>query len=215
MYSDVQEVLRVYAEEYISGLVLLSVYCAVKDSSGHPKWLPLKNAVLNIAVIGLFALIIISVFFWPMLIRTLGTNYSQAYSAYDAPLKQKILAVFKAYSYLSFIIAGIGVILSLARRTMRRYACFRAVYLIVSPVTFFHVQAVGIHHLYIITVQLFILQSIGVTRRRIVSALSVLVLCAGFANCFVPSVRPFLSPAGKLFSDTYDLILLCAMIFLK
>lgn len=203
-----------YVEGYVAGLVLLSLYCIMNDTSGRPKLQLLKNAVMNIAVIGVFALIIMAVFFGPMLKRILGTSYSADYVSYNAPLNRKIMGVFNAYGYLSFIFAAAGVLLSLLRRTMRKYACFCAVSLVVTPMTFFYVQAMGVQHLYIITLQLFILQSIGIIQiveclqskalRRTVLALSVMASLVGLTNCFVPSVRPVISPAAKLFSTTYD-----------
>ena len=203
-----------YVEGYIAGLAMLSLYRVMQDSSGRSKMQLLKNAVLNLAVIDVFALVIMTIFFGPMLKRILGTSYSADYAAWNAPLKQKILDIFNAYGYLPFVLAFAGVILSLVRRNMRKYACFCAVSLVITPMTFFYVQAMGVQHLYIITVQLCILQCIGVIQivealhskafRRTLLALSVMLSFAGFANCFVPSVRPLCSPAAKLFSTTYN-----------
>ena len=195
-----------YVEGFMTALVCLSIYDVVKSK----KYSLLKNAVLNIIVIGLFALLIMTVFFAPMLYRIMKTNYAAIYVTWDAPLPQKILGVVGTYGYFTLIFAALGVILPLITGKMRRYSIFCVIALFATMGTFFHVQGMGFHHILILAPQLFILSCIGmislceILRKKFIPVLLILILSAGFANAYFPTVRPTLAPFAKFFSQVHN-----------
>ncbi|MBQ6773342.1 MAG: hypothetical protein IJP48_04680 [Synergistaceae bacterium] len=194
-----------YVIGYMSALGLLSLYQIRKNFA------LIKNAALNIIVIGLAALIIMSIFCGPILFQRLMTTYSDIYIAWNAPLIQKINTVIDIYGWFAFILASIAVILSLITGHMRRYVMFCAVSVMAASASFFHIQAMGIHQIYILAPQLFILSCSGVIlaakvikSRKFIPALCVLIFSAGYANCFFPSVRPALSNVSRLFGSVHN-----------
>lgn len=194
-----------YVIGYMSALGLLSLYQIRKNFA------LIKNAALNIIVIGLAALIIMLVFCKPILMGRLRTPYSDLYRAYDAPIQQKIHSIILFYGQFTLILSIIGIILSLVTGYMRRYVMFCAVSVIIASVSFFHIQAMGIHHNYILAPCLFILSCAGVIHiarffksKKFVPALCILILSAGYLNCFFPSVRPALSSVSKLFGSVHN-----------
>lgn len=204
-----------YVIGYMSALGLLSLYLVAFDKSGRSKFRGLINAILNIAVIGAFALFVMGVFFSPMLYRTLRMGYSDMYVAYDETLKAKLFEFVSKFGYITLTLAGLGVILPLFTRRMRKYSLFCAISLAVTGLAFFQVQAMGLHHYYTITLQVFLLAVIGAVslvhvfrKSGVMKGLVGLVVAAAFviggANCVMPEVRGAIGPAGVLFSETYD-----------
>ena len=169
--------------------------------------------MFNIIVIGIFALVIMVVFFGPMLYRILRTNYANIYVAWDAPLLQKISGIVNHFGYFTLIFAGLGVILPLFTGKMRRYSLFCAISFFVTTILFFRVQAMDLHHHFTITPQLLILSYIGIiqtcnilsgSKKFIISCACVIVIAANFVNCFFPDARPILSPVSKIFTNVYN-----------
>lgn len=199
-----------FVEGYVFALVLLSLYSVFSYKGNESKIKLFRNAFVNIAVIGLFALAVMLIFFAPMLIRVLRNSYSQMYEGYNAPLQDKIYRVIHVFGVFTFIIAGLGFILTFITRTMRRYACFSAASLIFTAAAFFHVQSMGIHHIYTICIQVFILvciciaQSVIVFRKRIVLCIFILVFSVGFANSYFPEARPALKIFSGLSGSEYN-----------
>lgn len=195
-----------YVEGFMTALVCLSIYDVMKSK----KYSLLKNAVLNIIIIGLFALFIMIVFFAPMLYKIMKTNYTAAYTVWDAPLAQKILEVVNVYGYSTLIFAALGVILPLITGRMRRYSLFCVIAFFAAAGTFFSVQAMGTHHILILAPQLFILSCIGmislceILRKKFIPVLLILILSAGFANAYFQAVRPTLAPFAKFFSQVHN-----------
>ena len=201
-----------YVQGYMTALAVWSAYSVLKNPS-VPKLRAVRNAVLNIAVIGVFALLVMLIFFAPMLHHILTRSYADMYASYDAPMPDKIIGVLNFYGYFVFIFAALGGIVSLCVKKMRRYICFCAVCLAVTAATFFHVQAMDIHHFYTLAVPLFIMSGTGIilfsemftgkALRNSALMLCVLVVCANFANCFMPEVRQILGRAGHFFSRVH------------
>ncbi len=198
-----------FVEGYVFALILLSLHSVFSYSGRESKVKLFRNVFVNISVIGLFALAVMMIFFAPMLIRVLRNSYSQMYEGYNAPLMNKILGVIHIFGAFTFILAGLGVILTFITRTMRRYACFSAASLIFTMAAFFHVQSMGIHHIYTICIQVFILvciciaQSVIVFKNRIVLFIFVLLFCAGFANSYLPETRPALKVLSGFLGNEY------------
>ncbi len=203
-----------YVIGYMVPLTLMSFYYAVINSDGRPKSILIRNVIINIAVIGIFALFIMLTFFGPMLFRILRTNYVVDYKSFDAPFTYKVLQIVSWYGYLTLILAAVGLILSLITKRMRKYSCFSAISIVVTALTFFKVQAMAHHHFYALTAQFFILSVIGIIQiaelfknkfsRNLVLALYVIVTFCGFTNCYFPESRPSFKPVSALFSKVYN-----------
>ncbi|MBQ7544493.1 MAG: hypothetical protein IJT02_06065 [Synergistaceae bacterium] len=196
---------------YAAALVILSVYCALRAEA---KITALRNALANIAIIGLFALLVMAVFFGPMLWRILKNDYADMYSGYDISFMQKVNRVVMMFGYLTFLLSGLGLVLSIHSGRMRRYPCFCATSAVISAVMFFRVQAMGVHHILILAPHLFIMSCMGIvqiaeclrsrTAGKAAASLCVLAMALGAANCYFPSVRPFLKPVSPLFCQEHN-----------
>lgn len=204
-----------YVEGYISALVMFSLYRAMKYSGSQTKLTLLKNAAMNIIIIGTFALVIMTVFFGPMLYRVLTRSYSEAYAAWDAPMKNKILGIINRYGYFTFIFAVTGLVLSFITGRLRKYNCFCAICFVVSAATFFHVQKMDMHHFYILAPELYFMSCTGMIQtimlfrnkpvmRFSVVMLFVIILSANVMNCYFPDTRFIFSPISKFFTDVHN-----------
>ena len=193
-----------YVQGYVYALILLSLYSVIKSRTGF------KNALLNIIVIGVFAFAVMIIFFAPMMFRIMSRNYSELYISYNAPLLRKMSSIMNCYGYFTMISALLGVILPAITGKMRRYSFFCAISFVMSALTFFYVQAMGMHHFYILLPQLFILSCIGIIQtaeladKKLIPSLCIVIMLAGFINCYVPSVRVILSPVSKFFSAVHN-----------
>ena len=193
-----------HVQGYMCALALLSLYSVIKSHRG------LKNALLNILVIGIFAFSVMLIFFAPMMFRIMSRNYSELYISYNAPLIRKMSSIMNYYGYFTMISALLGVILPAITGKMRRYSFFCAVSFVVSALTFFYVQAMGMQHFYILLPQLFILSCIGIIQatelagKKLIPSLCIVIMLAGFVNCYFPSVRTVLAPVSKVFSVVHN-----------
>ena len=199
---------------YMSAFGLLSLYQVYVYSGSKPRTKVLMNAVMNIAVIGFTALVIMVVFLGPLLYRILMNKYAVLYAAWDAPMKEKLLELTKICGWFPFVFALIGLILSLARKRMRKYACFCAVSSVVTIFSFFSVQAMSGFQAYTFIIQLFILSCIGIIHilellkdyqavKKSAVLLCVLIFTANLLNCYFPVLRAFLRPVSMIFNDTH------------
>lgn len=143
----------------------------------------------------------------------LFNNYAGQYSAYDAPLVEKINQVTSRFGWSTFILSGIALVISLKKHFLRKITIFCVIAPIVTVGAFFHVQGMGIHHIYTIALELVVLEFLGVYQlmqviapgiKRISMILLIGVLfCLGIINCFVPQSRMYMKPLEKIFSQTY------------
>ena len=203
-----------YIQGYVAGLIALSLYCVMRTTGNQNKAKLMKNAILNITVIGLFALAVIAVFFAPMAIRIMRTRYTEVYQAYDMQLSAKVMSLASIFGWINIFFAGLGIILPLLTGHMRKYSCFCIISLIIAALTFFQVQAMGIHHIYILVPYVFVLVCTGIIQltwifknknvKKFVYCLCFIAITSNFFNCYFPASRKFLSPASKLFSTAYN-----------
>lgn len=173
-----------------------------------------RNVILNLLIIGAAALAIMLIAFRPLLMRMLTNNYAEAYAAYDDSLANKLGVIVRKFGVWTLILSAGGVIIPTVRRKNYAVPVFLAVSAIVSAGTFFGVQSMGPHHLYIIAVQIYVLAAMGVfsfaellknaKARKICVSACLIVSVTGTAACFVPTVRRAVSPVTWLLSDEYE-----------
>lgn len=209
--------LRRYFAYFIVGygttLVIYSIYVVIEARRTYSWRKAIWHSVLNLTIIGSSALLVLVLFFRPLLIHVLFNNYAGQYSAYDTSLVNKINQVINKFGLFTFIMAGISVLLSLINRKYRKVTMFCAISSIVTAGSFFHVQSMGIHHIYTIALELVILMFLGIyqlmstvssSRGKIVVGGTIeLILLFGFINCFFPQSHMFFRPVEKFFSQTY------------
>ncbi len=199
---------------YMSALALLSLY-QVKQGT-KPKSKMLKNAFLNIAVIGFTALVIMVVFMSPLLFRILKNRYGVIYEAYAFTWSEKLYTLADTYGLLVPVLAFAGLVLSLFRKRFMKYACFCTISALATIYSFFTVQGgFGTFHVYIYMMQLFILSAIFIVhiiellknksalKTFAVSIIYVLIFAADFVNCYVPPARTLLSGISFMFNEEY------------
>ena len=196
---------------YAAALFLYSVMRIIDTGITFGK---AKNAIFNLLIIGAVALAIMLIVFRPLLVRMLTNNYAEAYAAYDDSLANKLGVIVQKFGVWTLLLSVGGVIIPIVRRKNYAVPVFLAVSAIVSAGTFFGVQSMGLHHLYIIALQVYILAVIGVfsfaellknaKARKICVSACLVVSVTGTAACFVPAVRRAASPVTWLFSDEYE-----------
>ena len=198
---------------YMTTLFLHSAYqiiCTRRLSGWMEK---IRNAVINFAVVGGVAVCILLLFFKPLVVRILTTNYSKAYEGYNEPLFNKINNVIYQLGPITFVLAGIAIVLCLLTKKFRMLTLFCAVSTVVTTAAFFHVQSMGYQHIYTIAPSVFILEALGtlqiiaLTRkyfwRLIVAVVFAAVLGIGAANCFLPTARKFTSSFANIYAQQY------------
>lgn len=198
---------------YGTALTIYSIYKVIDIGREYNIRKATLHAFLNLSIIAISALLILIIFFRPLLSHVLLNNYAGQYSAYDAPLVDKVSQVISKFGWFTFILSGIAISFSLMRRKFRKITLFCAIATLVTVGAFFHVQSMGIHHIYTIALELIILMFLGVIqlvdsittykdRVGLIFGISTL-LCLGFINCFIPVSREYLRPVSILFSQTY------------
>ena len=210
---------------YGIALTALSVYAMVTRRHGA-RWrlcfgkktlsLPKRWVApwLNLLLIGGVALVILLVFFRPLLMTLLNNSYAQQYAGYDAPLATKLQNLVEVFGWLILLLAAAGLAFSLKRKTCRRVALFCAVSGVTSATAFYTVQDMDIHHVYIVSLPAFLLFAMGIAflsflpRRRAaarsVAALLIALSVLNTAHVLIPALRPALSPVSAVFSKTHD-----------
>lgn len=201
---------------YMVGLALLSVYQVSIYSGAESKLKMLRNAILNICVIALVALIIMAIFLGPLLLRILRNKYSVIYEADNLSTGAKLLVLADTYGWLLFVFASIGLILSLARKKFRKYACFCTISVLVTVYSFYRVQGyMNTFHAYIFMLQMFILTVIGMVHivellkdnvfwKNFALSIYVIIFTVNFLNCYVPQSRLIFSGMSCMFDQAYS-----------
>lgn len=198
---------------YICALFLYSFYKAIilgKKNHKQGIWI----SFCNLLIIGGISIVIMIVFFRPMLVHILTNDYSGQYIAYNAPFKDKVTRIVDVFGIWNILLASAGIILSFVEKKFRKVTMFCATAATFTALAFFHVQSMGIQHVYTIALEIFILDAIGILllanlfQRKATQSIVVLmclsVITCGFLNCFFPKTRPVFSHVTKAFSEEYN-----------
>ena len=202
-----------FAVGYGTALCLYSAYGIIR-TRGQAGWVKrVRNAVVNIAVVGLLAAGILLLFFRPLVVRVLTNNYAKAYEGYNAPLLTKFHDVIAKFGPITFVLAGAAIILCFITKKARKLTLFCAVSAVVTTAAFFRVQGMGIHHIYTIASPFYILMVLGIVQicdlfrknsyRVISGLLFVIVIGIGTANCFLPTTRRFVGSFAGIYAQQY------------
>ena len=120
------------------------------------------NAFKNFLIAGLTTVICIVITQTPLVLKILGENYSESYSAYQAPVIQHITRAINEFGYVILILAVIGAIYSIKSKEHRKQGLFCILNIIICYGTFMTVQAMGVHHYLTISLWIFILFIYGI-----------------------------------------------------
>lgn len=198
---------------YAFALFMYSAYIVFQARRDEDLKLKIRNAFLNLFIIGGSAILVLLLFFRKLVVKVLKSNYTEMYSAYDAPIGEKISGVTSQLGLIVILLAIIAIILCLFTKKCRKITLFCALASSVTMAFFFTIQQMGIHHVYCVAGEFCILMILGVYQiclllRNYKFQLTTLVLCSvilicGTLNCFVQNVRPAFAPFSRVFSNTY------------
>ena len=156
--------LRRYFAYFILGygemLVLLSMVM-LQRGCGERRKVAICHAIRNLCVVGSTAGILLIGFYHGMLKKMLAADYAQQYMAYDLPLIEKISLVGADFGYFICLMALLALFLSWCNVPFRKMTFFSIGMAGITAISFFHVQAMAPHHIYILCVPIFILFVIG------------------------------------------------------
>ncbi len=192
---------------YITSLVLYSIYSLYKARKKKNFKELLKNAFFNYLSIGLVALAIMLIFFAPLVFRILGNNYSDMYAGYDLPLGEKLYWLVKRVGIIVCALSIVGIIGSIITKKHTKITAIATISLIIATITFFRVQNMDTHHVYIITSQFAILSFIGLSfileqRVTILKVFTVFALLLQPATFFFGTAQRITKPVNMLFTES-------------
>ena len=183
-----------FAIGYVTAMLVKAAYSLIFGG----KW---KETILNFAIIGGVSLVILLAFFRSFFLDALLTNYGYKYSAYDAPLSNKLNAVFLSFGIVTFVIlAIIGVLCFVKKRNRINFVCMCA-FLISSTYMFWRTQRMDTQHRMLLNLPVFVCFLFLLTlwednfanhiRRLLQNAMVILCISLqllNFVKVFVPSV---------------------------
>ncbi len=209
-----------YVVGYAVGLTLMSVYKAWVSCRGvtgqkknHVRMHAFFSAAANLLIIAGVFLTILLLLFRPFFLKAVTNTYAQQYEGYDTYLLTKIKELVIKFGWVVIIMDIFGLLLSFWTRRYRCVIAFCGVTAVVSVASFFRIQNMGPQHVYIISVPVFLMTAIGMEQlslipkkkclKSAVAVACVVVMAAGFANCYFPESCSALKPASSLFSMKY------------
>ena len=221
---------RRYFAFFIVGFVFALAVCSA-GTAGEPisnaergmrnSELPLRRrcegllkAAGNLLVIGGTALLILLVFFLPLLKAVVTNHYAEQYAAYDAPLSRKTGDIAVYYGLFVPALAAAGLAAAVWKKRLRRESVFLALCIFGAAASFFRVQAMGVQHIYILAVPFALLALSGIGQvcclvpsapgRKAVAAVCAAVLACGCVYGFFPAARQILAPGRKLYPASHQ-----------
>ena len=202
-----------YVVGYGTALCIYSTYKVIQVR-GSKEWMrKIKNAFLNLFIVGGTASLILLLFFRRLVFRILENNYANQYEAYDAPFITKSKVVIETLGPITLVFAAVAILLAATLGKARKITFFCTIAMIVTIGTFFRVQTMGDQHIYTIAGEACILMILGIYQildlihrdsyKVIVSVFLSIIFGIGTMNCFFPSVRSFVAPIAKVYSKNY------------
>lgn len=176
----------------------------------------LKNVVLNMLVVAGVAMVILLGVFSKLVFRILSENYAELYSAYNAPLLEKILDIVAHFGILILLVGAIGTILSYKkrRRESQKMVFFCVATVVITATMFFRVQSMNGHHIYTLTTQVLILLFLGLyavinskKAKLATKCILIIALLLGAISCYSTRIFNIIKPASIMFQKHYTNIL--------
>ena len=140
-------------------IIELIEFFKVKKEDKKQKFI---NATINFMLSGFTTLICVLILQMPLVQNILNSNYSEAYSAYQAPILAHITKAINEFGYVILLLSFVGIIFTLIKKEHRRNGLFCLINIIVCYMTFMTVQAMGVHHYLTISTWIFILFVYGI-----------------------------------------------------
>lgn len=198
-------ILRRYFAYWVVGYVVaLITYGLYKLWIEEDKKRFFKRFSQNIIFIGLISSTLLLSVFNGFFRKSFFNNYKDAYAGYDSSnLAYKYLQLFAYLGIILTILLIIGLVYVFLKKSEKSVITFMIINIIVSTLSFYQVQDMGIHHYYIIAVPLCILIFTGIislynmlTKYKVKIRVSVLFITIGLI--FINSVYGF--TAIKIFN---------------
>ena len=211
---------RRYTAFFIMGyaiiLFMYTIFCLFKNRTKTNLKLLIKKAILNFLAIGGTSLIILLGFFSKLVFRIIKEDYSVLYSAYDGTFIEKMLGLVIHFGIVIIVITILGIILSCKKKEHLKMIFFFGASIPVIALLFFRVQRMDGHHIYTLTVQTFILLSIGIyylftiskkTWTKILSIFCCVLLIFGSLFCISDRIYNKFSAVSLAFEKHYTNVL--------
>lgn len=202
-----------YVVGYGTALLVYSAYKVIQVRESKEWGNKIKNAFLNLFIVGGVATCILLLFFRRLVFRILENNYADQYKAYDAPFITKSRLLIETLGPITLAFVVLAILLSAISRKARKITFFCTTAMIVTIIAFFRVQTMGDQHIYTIAGEVCILMILGIYQildlihrdsyKVIVSVFLSIIFGIGFLNCFFPSVRSLVAPIARIYSKNY------------
>ncbi|MBE7025290.1 MAG: hypothetical protein E7408_04475 [Ruminococcaceae bacterium] len=154
------------------------------------KKVPLWPVVKNLLICGGTTLGVVTVFFFPYLMRLFTNNMADAYSAYMfGDFWWNIKYFIRYYGFLPTVFYALG-LLGLRRKKYRQLTLFLLFQIPIMFFLFTRIQTVSYHHQYLFAPEIFLLGAIGIASlpkwNRTALIAYTTVLSVAFAYIYVP-----------------------------
>ncbi len=177
-----------------------------------------RNAIVHFTAVGVLSLGFLLVFVPRFVVHALMTDYKSMYSAYDAPLTEKLGSMVSSFGGLLFFAAGVSALLCFVHRRNRLNAVSILILLFTESALFLHIQSMGAQHSLLLSIPLFVLlflsagpqdlprpSSAAVFLRHAaapIACMLFIILC--FANSLLPNAASVTGPPSALFPTRYS-----------
>lgn len=108
------------------------------------------NAITNLLLTGVFSIGILLGGFSGLVKMSLFNNYSEAYQAYNSGFANSFNSLVNYFGFVILLLAAIGVIILTVKRSTRSLGISVAAGFIITVVSFFRTQGMGVQHYYVI-----------------------------------------------------------------
>lgn len=148
---------RRYTIYFIIGYVVMLLVKAIVAFVEEKNKKTFINIVINFALIGGISLGVIFLFFKDFFLAALLNNYGAAYSAYDAPVAQKVASIVSSFGYIAALIAIVSGILCFVHKSNRVNYISLLLMTLSEIVIFWQIQDMGVQHRMILNIPLFMM----------------------------------------------------------
>ena len=137
---------------YVVAMLIKAAFAYAQDQSKES----LKAIFFNFLQIGLVSIVILTVAFTHFFFHALLTNYGAMYSAYDAPLKEKLQSLCTPFGILTLLII---VVAFFGIRNKAQRINFIALFglLVATTLTFWQTQNMGVQHRMLLNLPIFLM----------------------------------------------------------
>ena len=199
---------------YAVAMLVKGIYTLLKNHSSA------RSVVVNFIEIGTFSIAVLMLFFRRFFLHALLTNYGEMYSAYDAPLSQKVQRLIENFGYdTAIIVVLVGIILLFLRIKDVNYIAL-VLMAVIEICMFWNTQDMGVQHYMILNVPIFMLvimsfngciqwwssqrgakKRMAICVQHALATLCIIVIFINFAKVFFHDISS--AGCGTLFPQRY------------